>query len=173
MTIKVSFYQSGNVASKANFNENNQLHSENDEPARIDYCDNGEHTLYNEYWYSEGKMTRNGAPAMRAYNSRGKLIEEVFYQNNMIHNENGPAVVDHDPHAVQYWLNDERLTKENWQNEIDPIKFAKIKEELKRLSKLIEGDYCPGTYVESMLNDIMKDIISILPELTTAKESKS
>jgi hypothetical protein len=84
--------------------KNGKLHRE-DGPA-LTYKDN------TQEWWFKGRMHREGGPAIispSGYNAWFKMGKK--------HREDGPAIIYSDG-SKEYWLNNRRLSKEKWWEEI-------------------------------------------------------
>ena len=63
------------------YNDQGQLHRENDLPGEIWYDRDG--NIEREYFFKKGKIHRIGAPAEIWYNRNGNIEEERWYQNGI------------------------------------------------------------------------------------------
>lgn len=82
------------------YDDNEQLHRDNDLPARTD-------SHGGKAWLIHGRLHRNGdKPAIEAANG-----DRAWYKNDMLHRENGPAVIYADKNKEpEYWLNGHKMT---------------------------------------------------------------
>ncbi len=92
-----------------------QRHRENDQPARIQYDENGE--IEYEFWYLNGQVNReNDQPAQIGYDENGEIESEAWYLNGQQHRENDqPALIDYDENGeieYQAWYLNGQLIKD-------------------------------------------------------------
>jgi len=82
------------------YDDNEQLHRDNDLPARTD-------SHGGKAWFIHGKLHRDGdKPAIEAANG-----DKAWYHNDTLHRENGPAVIYADKNKEpEYWLNGHKMT---------------------------------------------------------------
>jgi len=71
------------------YNENRELHRENDLPAVIQYSRDG--SICIKSWYQNGKCHRICAPAIIWYDNNGYVYKKCWCQNNEYHRISGPA----------------------------------------------------------------------------------
>lgn len=82
------------------YDDQEQLHSNNDLPAQID-------SHGGKAWFQHGKLHReNDKPAIEAANG-----DRAWYQNDQLHRDRGPAVVYADQNKEpEYWLHGRKMT---------------------------------------------------------------
>ena len=75
-------------------------------------------------YYSDREMTvlhREDGPAVQRLDG-----SKEYYRNGQLHNENGPAFVSCGGFRLykQWWLNDERLTEEEFNARMNPVELT-------------------------------------------------
>jgi antitoxin component YwqK of YwqJK toxin-antitoxin module len=90
-------------------NNDNQLHRDNEKPAKIWYFENG-NVYREEYWINDILHRDNDKPAIVWYFTNGNIQMEEFLVNNKVHRDNNkPAVVRYfengDVDIEEYWVN--------------------------------------------------------------------
>lgn len=75
--------------------------------------------IYEKIWH------RDGEPAYIEYSQNGKIIQEIWYQNNLLHNSNGAAELKYTDSGIKekYYLDDILYTKEQY---IEEITYRKL-----------------------------------------------
>jgi hypothetical protein len=93
------------------YNENKELHSEQNEPAFTEFYDEW-HLNYLKEWYKNGILHRENGPARIKSDNNGKLIIEEYYQNGILHSENNYPTTcrkqyhDYGYYSEMWYLND-------------------------------------------------------------------
>ena len=97
--------------------QNSALHRL-DRPVVIVYYSNG--NKQTESWFRYDKRHSKNTPAIIKYCINGDKHWESWYQNNKLHRLDGPAYIDYVLNIGKYYyLNGERLTKEQFKQHID------------------------------------------------------
>jgi antitoxin component YwqK of YwqJK toxin-antitoxin module len=103
-----------------------KLHREGDLPA-IEYANGA------KSYYKNGSPHREGdLPAVEWVNG-----DKTYYKNGKRHRENGAAIEWADG-SKEYWLDDEELTKPEWQARVNPAKELTIAEIEKALGHRVK-----------------------------------
>ena len=78
------------------------------------------------YLHKNGQYHRENGPAIiRNY---GTVCEtKSWWINGKRHREDGPALV-YSGGEIEYWLNNKKYTKEDWEEEIIKLKLTRIKD---------------------------------------------
>jgi len=90
----IDYYQDGNVR-RESYYKNGELYREGDNPASIDYYQDG--NVQRESYYRNGKLHREGDnPASIEYYQDGNVRRESYYKNGKLHREgNNPASIEY------------------------------------------------------------------------------
>lgn len=100
-------YINNTISKIEHFNDKNELHREEDQPAYIYYYRNGTKEL--EIWYQNGKKHREDQPAVIGYHINGKKSLEYWYLDDKLHSPLGrdkPASID--------YRKDGTISSEHW-----------------------------------------------------------
>jgi hypothetical protein len=80
-------------------------HTDNDNPARIFYRQNG--VLDRQEWYKDGQQHRDQGPAVITYDDYGRVNCMEWRRSNVLHHVDGPAVIVINNGLIeleQWWL---------------------------------------------------------------------
>ena len=81
-------------------------------PAGTLYWDNG--NVSEQVWYEYGRQQcRDGGPAAIFYDEDGNVLREVYYYDNVLHRDNGPAIIDCYG-MCSYWWHGEKVSQEEY-----------------------------------------------------------
>ena len=103
---------------KLTVDENNFIHSINDEPSWVEIIDYN--SKIKKCWYYHGVLSRdNDKPAVIVYLKNGEIIEEVYFLNGLEHRENGPSNIFYDVYGEIsgkfYSLNGNSIPQEQYE----------------------------------------------------------
>ena len=94
------------------YNANGRLHRD-DGPAVI-------YASGTKDWYQHGYMHRDNGPAYE-----GVSGSKAWYQHGKLHRTDGPAI-EHANGTKSWWLNDVRLTFDQWLDKVDMLDEKKV-----------------------------------------------
>ena len=95
---------------------------QNQEEITVPHRDNGPALKYlnskkwSEIWYKDGKIHRDGHPAVIEYYSDGEIKTEAWYKDGELHRKDGPAVVEYYRNGQKYieeWYVNGKRHREN------------------------------------------------------------